>query len=100
MESGAVEEILVRNQTEVIALYTDGTRVQTTKPADLNLLTAASIVPEQLEKPLLYRKESPNPLWRVLRGGALVILPLIAITALYIFYIGRVNAAKAREQAT
>jgi len=100
MQSGQVEEVVVRNETDVTARYLDGTTVRTTKPADMNLLEEAHVEEGQLEKPLLYREEGPNPVLPVLRAGALIILPLIALTALYVFYIGRVNAAKAQGKTS
>lgn len=96
MEAGRVREIMVRNDTDVTAIYGDGTQVSTTKPADMNLLTEANLG-DDLGRALLYREEN-NPTGAVLRAGALIILPLLAITTLYIFYISHVNASKATEK--
>ncbi|MDQ7027761.1 MAG: hypothetical protein Q9P44_19645 [Anaerolineae bacterium] len=96
MEAGRVSEIVVQNDTDVTALYADGTQVRTTKPAAMNLLSEARLA-DDLRGTLLYREEN-NPTGAVLRAGALIILPLLAITTLYIFYISRVNAAKATKK--
>jgi hypothetical protein len=93
IEEGHVNEVVVRNQTDVTAFFDDGTQIRTTKPADMNLLAEVDIQGD-LGRALRYREQN-NPTWVVLRAGALIILPLTALTALYIFYIGRVNAAKA-----
>ena len=91
IEDGRVKEIIVRNATDITAIYNDGTQIRTTKPADMNLLTEITIDPNA--GALLYHEEN-NPLGQIIRAGALIILPLIAITTLYMFYISRVNAAK------
>ena len=90
VEAGEVNEVVVRNQTEVTALYGNGTQIRTTKPADMDLLAELNL-DESLGRALQYREEN-NPMGAVLRAGALIVLPLVAITALYIFYISRVNA--------
>jgi hypothetical protein len=93
IEAGEVKEIIVVNDTEVNAIFEDGSRMRTTKPADMELLAEVNLPPD-LDRAILYREEN-NPLGAVFRAGALIVLPLVALTALYLFYINRVNAAKA-----
>jgi ATP-dependent Zn protease len=92
IENGEVNEVIVRNQTEVTAIYGDGTQVRSTKPAEMQLLAELNLS-DNLGRALQYREEN-NPTGAVLRAGALIVLPLVALTALYIFYISRVNAAR------
>jgi hypothetical protein len=91
IEAGEVQEIVVHDATNVSAIYADGTQVRTTKPADMQLLAEINLSPA-VERALLYREEY-NPLGQVIRAGALIILPLIAITMLYLAYIKRGQAA-------
>jgi hypothetical protein len=93
IEDGHVKQIIVRNETQVVAIYEDGTQVSTSKPADMELLSEAEISPD-LDRAILYSEET-NPIGQVIRAGMLIILPLIVLTTLYLFYINRVNAAKA-----
>jgi hypothetical protein len=89
IEAGEVNEVVVHNQTDVTAQYADGTQIRTTKPAEMDLLAELNLT-EDLGRALQYREEN-NPMGAVLRAGALIVLPLVAITALYIFYIAQVN---------
>jgi ATP-dependent Zn protease len=92
IEDGHVKQIIVRNETQVIAIYEDGTQVSTTKPAAMNLLSELEIT--NSDRAILYSEET-NPIGQVIRAGMLIILPLIVLITLYLFYINRVNAAKA-----
>jgi hypothetical protein len=92
IEEGQVKQITVQNNTNVLAVFEDGTQVRTTKPADMEILAEAAITPE-IGRAILYSAET-NPIGQVIRAGMLIVLPLVVITALYIFYISRVNAAK------
>lgn len=96
IEAGNVKQIRVLNSTSVVALYLDDTKVRTTKPADFDILAEANVT--EVSRAFLYVEDN-NPLGAVFRAGALIILPLIAVTTFYIFYIGRVNAAKAEKSA-
>ena len=91
IEEGQVRQVIVRNDTQVLAQFNDGTAVRTTKPAEMELLENVEITNSDMA--VLY-SEQTNPLGQVIRAGMLLILPLIIITTLYMFYISRVNAAK------
>jgi hypothetical protein len=82
----------------VTVTYVDGSLRRTTKPTEVNLLAEANIQ-DDIGTTIIYREIGPNPLWLILRSGALIILPLIAITAAYVLYIGRVNAAKKPDKS-
>jgi ATP-dependent Zn protease len=92
IEDGHVKQIIVRNETQVVAIYEDGTQVSTTKPAEMDLLSEVEIT--NLDRAILYSEET-NPIGQVIRAGMLIILPLIVLITLYLFYINRVNAVKA-----
>src|SRR5262245_17273316 len=91
IEEGQIRQVIVRNDTQVLAQFEDGTAVRTTKPADMELLENVAIT--NSDRAILYSEET-NPVGQVIRAGLLIILPLIVIITLYIFYISRVNAAK------
>jgi hypothetical protein len=92
IEEGQIRQVIVQNDTNVLAVFEDGTQVRTTKPAEMELLSEAAVGPE-MGRAILYSEET-NPIGQIIRAGMLIILPLIVIITLYIFYISRVNAAK------
>jgi ATP-dependent Zn protease len=96
IEEGQIRQVIVRNDIQVLAQFEDGTRVRTTKPAEMELLEDVAIA--NSDRAILYSEET-NPIGQVIRAGMLIILPLIVIITLYIFYISRVNAAKTAAKA-